>query len=105
MSSDPQPHLSALTLDALQLGGLTPEAEQQARAHLAQCPTCSQRLAETSSSAEHFSKVVQPRTVEQLRERMKRPAPLLSRAGVRWSLVALAGILAALGCWLLLRSG
>ena len=99
MGSDLQPHLSALTLDALQIGALPPEEERQARDHLAQCPACSERLTETASSADHFAKVVQPRTLEQLRERMQQPAPWLSRPGVRWGLGLLAGVLAALGGW------
>ncbi|WP_309895084.1 zf-HC2 domain-containing protein [Archangium sp.] len=103
MSSEPQHHLSALTLDSLQMGALPPEEERQARAHLAQCPACAERLTETASSAEHFSKVVQPRTLEQLRERMQRPAPWLSRPGVRWGLAVLAGVLAALGGWAVFR--
>jgi len=105
MSREPHPHLSSLTLDTLQLGGLSPEAEREARAHLAQCAECSQRMTEASSSAEHFVKVVQARTQEQLRHRMARPQPLLSRPGVRWGLAALGALLAALGGWLVLGHG
>lgn len=105
MGSDPQPHLSALTLDALHLGALPAEEERKAREHLAQCPACTQRLTETTSSADHFAKVVQPRTLEQLRERMEQPAPLLSRPGVRWGLAMLVGVLVALVAWLMLGRG
>ncbi|HYO69664.1 MAG TPA: zf-HC2 domain-containing protein [Archangium sp.] len=91
MNNEAPRHLSAITLDTLQLGGLSPEAEQETRAHLAQCPKCSQRLSEAFTSTEHFVKVVQPRTAEQLRQRMERPQPPLSRPGVRWGLVALVG--------------
>lgn len=104
MSNETPQHLSSLTLDTLQLGGLSPEAEQEARAHLAQCPRCAQRLSEASTSTEHFVKVVQPRTQEQIRQRMQRPQPLLSRPGARWGLVALGVIVAVLVGWLLNRA-
>ncbi|HLK99189.1 MAG TPA: zf-HC2 domain-containing protein [Myxococcaceae bacterium] len=105
MGSDPQPHLSALTLDALHLGALSAEEESKARAHLAQCPACTRLLTETTSSAEHFKKVIQPRTLEQLRERMQQPAPWLSRPGVRWGLAVLGAVLVSLIAWLMLGRG
>jgi anti-sigma factor RsiW len=105
MSSEESPHLSAYALDVLELGGLPPEEERRAREHLTQCAECTKRLAEAHTSAEHFQKVVQRRTLEKLRQRMheqEEPRPVWARPAVRWGLAAGALVAAALGAWLAL---
>lgn len=97
MSEKAPGHLSALTLGLLVAGKMTPEEEQWARAHLRQCPDCSQRLDQTSSSADHFQRVVKPRTVEALRRRLEQtpPPPPARRPWARYGLGALLALLAA----------
>lgn len=66
-------HLSTLALDSLRLGGLPAAQAQQAQAHLGHCPLCARRLREADDSAEHFLRVVHPRTLQLLRQRMHAP--------------------------------
>lgn len=94
MHKDESSHLSAYTLDTLELGGLSPEEERHARAHLEHCATCSRRLSDAHTSAEHFQKVVHPRTLEQLRQRMEQSAP--EARPERKKVLVLVGLLGAL---------
>jgi anti-sigma factor RsiW len=104
MTQEEGGHLSAITLGALLLGGLPPEAERRARAHLEQCAACAQRLQETSTSAEHFQREVEPRTVEALRQRLAQSAASRPRSRRLQGVVALGVLLGvALVTWLLLR--
>lgn len=97
-------HLSAMTLGTLLLGGLPPDAERRARAHLEQCAACAQRLQETSTSAEHFQREVEPRTVEALRQRLAQSTVTRPRPWRLQGAVALGVLLVvALVTWLLLR--
>ncbi|HEX5751969.1 MAG TPA: hypothetical protein VFZ09_37455 [Archangium sp.] len=104
MSSEESPHLSAYAIDVLELGKLPAGEEQRAREHLAQCPECTRRLEEAHTSAELFTKGVQQRTLEQLRQRMSQEAQRSARPrpAVPWLLLAV-GLATAAGAWLLLH--
>ncbi|HEX5746789.1 MAG TPA: zf-HC2 domain-containing protein [Archangium sp.] len=105
MSPPPSPHLSTLTLDALHLGGLSPEEERQARAHLAECEDCTRRLTTTSSSALHFQQALQQQTLEQMRARLERPRSHRTRPALRWVLLALGATALAVGAVLARMGG
>jgi anti-sigma factor RsiW len=102
MSKDHSPHLSTMTLDELLLGGLSPGDEQQARAHLAECPACSRRMASTTNSANRYREQLTEMTLEELRARLEQPRAPKPRRTWRWGLVALGAAAAALGVFLAL---
>ncbi|WP_309893830.1 zf-HC2 domain-containing protein [Archangium sp.] len=103
MNQDQSPHLATTTLDELHLGGLSPEEEQQAKAHLAECPACSRRMASTTASADRYREQLNQSTMEEIRRRLEQPRASKPRRAWLWGLVALAATGAAVGAFLALR--
>ena len=66
-------HLSALTLDALELGCLDAASSERARDHLATCASCAADLATLRESRARFEATVFARTLPEDRRRRPRP--------------------------------
>jgi hypothetical protein len=72
--SAPSTHLSALTLDALALGGLAAEEAARAREHLASCQRCQGELEAGRAARVHFQENVFARSLPRVQERARTPA-------------------------------
>ena len=70
-----QPHVTALDLDLLALGRLSPEHVARIEAHSAACPACAARKTEHGEHVQHFRSRVFPRTAAHLAEHRRPRLP------------------------------
>jgi anti-sigma factor RsiW len=70
-----EPHVTALDLDLLALGQISPEHVARIEAHSMACPACAARRTEHGEHVRHFRSSVFPRTVERLAENRRPVLP------------------------------
>lgn len=83
--SAPSPHLSAFTLDALDLNGLEAEEAARAREHVASCERCRGELEAGQAARAHFQENVLARSLPGIQERARTPAwrgPWMTRIAI-----------------------
>ncbi len=88
-------HLSSITVDALLIGALTPEAKTQAESHLGTCLDCTRELESQKRSHETFRREVLPRTLPKIMDAVT-PQPNRSQSSSFSLLWMVAPVLAML---------
>lgn len=89
-------HLSAITLDALELGELTGSAADNARAHLASCERCRADAAAATALHQQFRARVLPKTLPAIEARGRRARRWTWVLGLAAPIVVAAAVLIVL---------